>query len=101
MHATFSLMSLSVLGIFAMCKWCLYILCVVIFVGALMEGIAGVGYIPIAFFAWFLARMFRIAMFEIEKLKDGNLLITIFSVSISLVALAISILTLVISIRQS
>ena len=46
---------------------------------------------------WLFARAFRIAMFEVAKIKDANMLIAVFSGCISFVAVLISIVSLLVS----
>ena len=50
----------------------------------------------IAFVLWVFARIFRIASFEMEKMKDGNLLTAIFSGVLSFVAVVIAIVAIIV-----
>lgn len=94
MRTTMVLMQLAVMGMFAICKWCLYLLSI----AGIYSLVIGQGdYIPglsITLVAWMFARIFRIAAFEIEKMKDGNLLIAIFSGCVSFAAMVVAIIAL-------
>lgn len=78
MRATFSLMRLAVIGIFALCKWILYLCASAMVYGVWSKAIELPLGLMIAFVLWVFARIFRIASFEMEKMKDGNLLTAIF-----------------------
>lgn len=94
-RATFALISMSIISTFSLCKWGLYFgaafVLALAFKGTInpMSGIVG------ALFIWIFARIFRVAGYEVEKLKDGNLLIAIFSGILSFVAVILAILALV------
>ena len=96
MRATFGLMQLCVEGIFWFCKWVLYICAASIIYGICIGAISVVLGSMLAFVLWVLARLFRIASFEIEKIQDGNLLIAIFSGALSFAAVVIAIITIVV-----
>lgn len=94
MRTTMLLMQLAVMGMFAICKWCLYLFSIA---GIYSLVIGQVDYIPglsITLVAWMFARIFRIAAFEIEKMKDGNLLIAIFSGCVSFAAMVVAVIAL-------
>ena len=78
MRATFGLMRLAVIGIFALCKWVLYLCAASMIYGICNNSIEIALGCMIAFVLWVFARIFRIASFEMEKMKDGNLLTAIF-----------------------
>lgn len=94
LRATFSLIQLAVVEIFKLCKWCLYFVSFAIVISALQNGGDSLSNIAIAIVIWAFARLFRIASFEVEKVKDGNLLIALFSGCISFVAMIIAIITI-------
>lgn len=94
LRATFSLIQLAVVEIFKLCKWCLYFVSFTIVISALQNGGDSLSNIAIAIVIWAFARLFRIASFEVEKVKDGNLLIALFSGCISFVAMIIAIITI-------
>lgn len=94
LRATFSLIQLAVVEIFKLCKWCLYFVSFTIVISALQNGGDSLSNIAIAFVIWAFARLFRIASFEVEKVKDGNLLIALFSGCISFVAMIVAIIAI-------
>lgn len=96
MRATFSLIKLAVIGILALSKWGLYLLSGFAVYSIFAQSADWLSTLCIAFAIWLIARIFRIAAFEIEKVKDGNLLLDIFSGSLSFVAVVIAIIALVI-----
>ena len=89
-RATFVLISLATMGIFSICKWMLYIFVISIIVGMFKMKIDILLGITLSFVLWMLARIFRMASFEVEKIRDGNLLIAIFSGVLSFVAVVIA-----------
>lgn len=95
-RTTLGLMQLAVIGIFTICKWCLYFISLAMVYLILINGADVVSHLSFAFVAWMFARIFRIAVFEIEKMKDGNLLIAIFSGCISFAAMVVAIITLLV-----
>lgn len=95
-RTTLGLMQLAVIGIFTICKWCLYFISLAMVHSALTNGVDLVLYLSLAFATWMFARIFRIAVFEIEKMKDGNLLIAIFSGCISFAAMVVALITLIV-----
>lgn len=94
LRATFSLIQLAVVEIFKLCKWCLYFVSFAIVISALQNGGDSLSNIAIAIVIWAFARLFRIASFEVEKVKDGNLLIALFSGCISFVAMVVAIIAI-------
>lgn len=94
LRATFALMKFALNVIFRLCKWCLYILAIAFVVSVFQNGMGSLLNLAIAFAIWGLARLFRIASFEVEEIKDGNLLISLFSGCISFVAMVIAIITI-------
>lgn len=95
-RTTLGLMQLAVIGIFTVCKWCLYFISLAMVYLILINGADVVSHLSFAFVTWMFARVFRIAVFEIEKMKDGNLLIAIFSGCISFAAMVVAIITLLV-----
>ena len=96
MRATFGLMRLAVIGIFALCKWILYLCASAMVYGVWSKAIELPLGLMIAFVLWVFARIFRIASFEIEKIEDGNLIIAIFSGVLSFVAVVIAIVAIIV-----
>ena len=96
MRATFGLMRLAVIGIFALCKWVLYLCAASMIYGIWNNSIEIVLGCMIAIVLWVFARIFRIASFEIEKIEDGNLIIAIFSGVLSFVAVVIAIVAIIV-----
>lgn len=94
LRATFSLIQLAVVEIFKLCKWCLYFVSFAIVISALQSGGDSLSNIAIAIVIWAFARLFRIASFEVDKVKDGNLLIALFSGCISFVAMVVAIIAI-------
>ena len=95
-RATFVLISLATMGIFSICKWMLYIFVISIIVGMFKMKIDILLGITLSFVLWMLARIFRMASFEVEKIRDGNLLIAIFSGVLSFVAVIIAIVAIIV-----
>lgn len=95
-RTTLGLMQLAVIGIFTICKWCLYFISLAMVYSVLTNGVDVILHLSFAFATWMFARVFRIAVFEIEKMKDGNLLIAIFSGCISFTAMVVAIITLLV-----
>lgn len=94
MRATLALMQLSVMAIFDICKWFLYMIVIALIVSVFQGGIESIFNLGIAFGVWVFARAFRIASFEVEKMDDGNVLIAIFSGCISFVAVVVAIIAI-------
>lgn len=94
LRATFSLIQLAVVEIFKLCKWCLYFISFAATISAFQNGVENLSNLAIAFVIWAFARLFRIASFEVEKVKDGNLLIALFSGCISFVAMVVAIIAI-------
>lgn len=94
LRATFSLIQLAVVYIFKLCKWCLYVISFAVAISAFQNGGEILSNLAIAFAIWAFARLFRIASFEVEKVKDGNLLIALFSGCISFVAMVVAIIAI-------
>ena len=96
MRATFGLMRLAVIGIFALCKWVLYLCAASMIYGIWNNSIEIALGCMIAIVLWVFARIFRIASFEIEKIEDGNLIIAIFSGVLSFVAVVIATVAIIV-----
>ena len=94
LRATFSLVKLAVVEIFKIGKWCLYFVSFAAVVSAFQNRGENLSNLAIAFVIWAFARLFRIAAFEVEKVKDGNLLIALFSGCISFVAMLVAIIAI-------
>lgn len=93
-RATFALISLVTIGILGTCICGLYMLIFYIFYAMFIGNVDVVLGLVVSFSAWVFARILRIASLEIGKMKDGNLLLAIFSGSVSFVALIVSIIAL-------
>lgn len=93
MRATFALMSLTIMAIFWIFKMSLYILCFMLGILIILKKVT-FGCIIWSFVFWIFARIFRIAIYEIEETKDGNLLISIFSGVLSFLAVIIAVIAL-------
>lgn len=89
-------MRLAVIGIFALCKWVLYLCAASMIYGIWNNSIEIALGCMIAIVLWVFARIFRIASFEIEKIEDGNLIIAIFSGVLSFVAVIIAIVAIIV-----
>ena len=98
MRAIFALMSIAVTGIFALLKWFLYIVCIALIVLMVKKEIDVILGMAWAFILWMFARVFRIAIYEIQGTKDGNLLTAIFSGVLSFVAVVIAIIAIVVEV---
>ena len=96
MRATFGLMRLAVIGIFALCKWILYLCAASMLYGIWNDSIDIALGCMFAVVLWVFARIFRIASFEVEKINDGNLIIAIFSGVLSFVAVVIAIVAIIV-----
>ena len=96
-RTTVALMKLVVAGLFTLCKWSCYFISLLLIVLAFSMDVYRVLCVIGAFFCWGIARLIRIAIFEITKIKDGNMVVSIFSGSISFAALVIAIITLIVS----
>lgn len=94
MRTTMGLLQMAIISIFIMCKWFLYLVSLVAIYLAFSKKEAIISYLLFAFVSWIFARAFRIAVFEIEKMKDGNLLISLFSACTSFVAMVVAIIAL-------
>lgn len=95
-RATFVLMSLATTSVFSICKWVLYSFVILIIISMIKLEINIFLGIALSFVLWMLARIFRIASFETEKIDDGNLIISIFSGVLSFVAVVIAIVTIIV-----
>ena len=97
-RATFVLMSLATMGIFFICRWMLYILVIPIIIGMFKREINILFGVTISFALWIVGRIFRIASFEIDNIRDNNLLIAIFSGAMSFVAVVIAIVAIIVDV---
>ena len=95
--ATFALIKLATEMMFACIKWSLYFFTMVFIYNFGVNPADNVIFLAFAFVAWTIARLIRIATFEIKKMEDVNLILNIFSGSISFVALIVAIVALIIS----
>ncbi len=95
-RATFGLMRLAVVGIFLLCKWFLYLCAAGMIYGVWNSTIEIALGCTLAFILWVFARIFRIASFEVDKIDDGNLIISIFSGVVSFVAVVIAIIAIIV-----
>ena len=96
--ATFVLLKLATEAVFSCIKYCLYLFALIgicnLFIGSFDKILFVVGSI----LAWTIARMIRIAIFEIRRMKDEKMILSIFSGSVSFVSLVVAVITLVITI---
>ena len=95
-RATFALMGLATVTIFSMCKLMLYFCAIAFVYGIFKQKIRILPGCFYTFIFWTLARFFRMAAFEVENIRDGNLLIAIFSGALSFVGIVIAVVTLLI-----
>lgn len=95
--ATFALIKLATEMMFACIKWSLYIFSIMFIYNFCINPADNVILLAFALIAWTIARLMRIAVFEIKKMEDTNLILNIFSGSISFVALIVAIVAIVIS----
>jgi len=92
-RVTFNLLRMLLSTIFGVCEWGLYGLSIMSVYTAFNSG-SSKGLISMAIFSFLFARIFRIAKFEVENLKDQSLIVTIFSTMTSFVAMMIAIIAL-------
>lgn len=95
--ATFALIKFATEMMFACIKWILYIFSIKFIYNFCVNPTDNVILLAFALIAWTIARLMRIAVFEIKKMEDTNLILNIFSGSISFVALIVAIVAIVIS----
>lgn len=95
--ATFALIKLATEMMFVCIKWSLYILCMKFIYNFCVNSADNLILLVFAFIAWTIARLVRIAVFEVKKMEDANLILAIFSGSISFVALIVAIVAIIIS----
>lgn len=95
-RATFALMSLTIVCVFTIIKWCLYGAVVLFIAMIILQKISHIGIFGAAI-CFVLARVFRIASFEIEEMQDDNLLTAVFSGVLSFVAVIISIIAIILN----
>lgn len=93
-EATISLFKCCTVVIFSLVKWLLYIISIAIFCLSISNKINVIFLLPMCILSLMLARVIRIAIFEIYKLSDDNLITNIFSGCIAFVALIIAIISL-------
>lgn len=103
LSANNALLKLTIMGIYALFEFVLYAFIAVglgTLILFLIKGFFSWGLIVIAItiLLLFIARIIRIARFEVEKISDQNYLATLFSAVIAFVAIIISIVAIVISI---
>lgn len=95
---TYALLQMATSIIFSACKWILYyvsLMCAIKYVRLHYEPSDTIKeiYIIYACVAFVFARIFRIAVFEIDNMKDKNYLIAIFSATTCFIAMIIAIIT--------
>ena len=95
--ATLTLIRLATETMFSCVKWILYFFSIMFIYSFCVNSANNVILLAFAFLAWTIARIIRIAVFEIKKMKDSNLILNIFSGSISFVALIVAIVAIVVS----
>lgn len=89
---TLGLMRLALEGILGLCKWVLYTITGLIIWSCFQR----MAYYELtwALLPWLLARMFRIAIFEVENMRNESILMSIFSAFTSFVAMVIALIAL-------
>ena len=92
-HATFGLISMATALVFRVCKWLLYVLSLYVFVLSLKNKILLIMGTSLSIMIWMIARLFRIAAFEIDKMRDAHMLLTIFSAALTFVTIIIPVIT--------
>lgn len=95
--ATFALIKLATEMMFACIKWSLYIFTIKFIYNFIVNPVDNGLLIAFAFITLTIARLIRIAVFEIKKMEDANLILNIFSGSISFIALIVAIIAIFIS----
>ena len=91
---TFALINLVTQAICTCIKIFLYLLTLIFICKFVIEPKTNFVLFILAIFIWTLARLTRIAIFEISKLEDNNLLLNIFSGSVSFIALIVAIIAI-------
>ena len=94
LKTTLGLMKLAVSAMFGVCKWIVYIISAAMLAAPFVNGADVVSSVLFAIAVWVIARAFRIAVFEIDNNRDANLLISIFSGCLSLVAVVVAIVAI-------
>ena len=97
MRATFGLMKAGITMVFKCCKWLLYIFSLSILCVSITQKSYLIWGMAVSLAVWMLARLFRIAIFEIDKLTDENMLVAIFSATLSFVTIIIPVITFLIN----
>lgn len=96
LRTTYVLMRISVIGTFRLCEYVLYLF----IMGIIFNLVTKEVFVPLgivwALSSFLFARIFRIAAFEVEKIKDKNLLIAIFSGCISFVSVIIAVIAILV-----
>lgn len=93
MRATFGLISMATALVFRSCKWLLYALSLYVFILSLNNKILLIMGTSLSIMIWMIARLFRIAALEIDKMRDTNMLLTIFSAALTFVTIIIPVIT--------
>ncbi|MBQ8605001.1 MAG: hypothetical protein IJ410_09205 [Oscillospiraceae bacterium] len=93
MRATFGLISMATALVFRACKWLLYVLSLYVFILSINNKILLIMGTSLSIMIWMIARLFRIAAFEIDKMRDTNMLLTIFSAALTFVTIIIPVIT--------
>lgn len=97
--ATLGLIRISLIGVFWCIKWLCYLLTAASIFSSFysIEGKTwtfSIGVLPYAFISLMFARIIRIAIFEIEKMKDRNYLLSILSAVTALIAMILALVAL-------
>ena len=98
MRTTFALINITVVVFFTIFEFGLYTGSFVLLCRAAFKKIDWIVGVGGSFVLWLFARIVRIAKYEVEKLKDKELSISLFSASISFSALIVAILALLVAI---
>ena len=96
---TYAILQIAMSAIFSACKWILYyisIMYILEFIESFIEPINIVNWFNFLYasVSFIFARIFRIAVFEIDNMKDRNYLITIFSATTCFIAMIIAIIAM-------
>ena len=100
--ATLAILRLSLTAIFGIFKWFLYLVAIVLVIAtfySFSEKVFRFHMLPLcySFLSFLIARMIRVAQFEIENMKEREYLISILSAVTSFVAMLLALLALFVS----
>lgn len=96
-RATFGLISMAISMIFKGCEILLYLLSACVFYFSVTHKLYIIIGIALSIFLFMIARLFRLALFEIDKMKDAEMLLGIFSAVLTSVTVIVPIITFLIN----